>query len=207
MRISRQQAEENRARMLAAAGRLFRQRGFDGVSVADLTAACGFTHGGFYNHFASKAVLAAEATKAAFRDREDNPVYGGSLRRAIRAYLGKAHRDMVAAGCPAVALSGDAARATAPVRVAFADGIESMVQWFDDALARETPLAEAERRAAALNFVARLVGAVSLARAAPDDHALSSGVLEACLAGCLAEVERLSAPKTENGAGEPSALR
>ena len=40
---------------------MFRERGFDGVGVADLMEKAGLTHGGFYNHFASKEALIAEA--------------------------------------------------------------------------------------------------------------------------------------------------
>src|SRR5947209_11594852 len=62
MRLTQEESERNRKQILEVAGRLFRQRGFDGVGVDDLMKAAGFTHGGFYNHFASKAELEAEAS-------------------------------------------------------------------------------------------------------------------------------------------------
>src|SRR5437588_440855 len=62
MRLTQAESERNRKQILEVAGRLFRQRGFDGVGVDDLMKAAGFTHGGFYNHFASKAELEAEAS-------------------------------------------------------------------------------------------------------------------------------------------------
>src|ERR1041384_4886453 len=61
MRVTRAQAEQNRAHIVATAARLFRERGYDGVGVAELMATAGFTHGGFYKHFRSKADLMAEA--------------------------------------------------------------------------------------------------------------------------------------------------
>src|SRR5260370_17580808 len=61
MRLTQEQATENRQRIIETAGRLFRESGFNGVSVADLMKAAGFTHGGFYNHFPSKEALAASA--------------------------------------------------------------------------------------------------------------------------------------------------
>src|SRR5260370_8738435 len=64
MRLTKQQATENRQSIIDTAGRLFRESGFNGVSVADLMNAAGFTHGGFYNHFPSKETLAAEAALA-----------------------------------------------------------------------------------------------------------------------------------------------
>ncbi len=66
MRISKEAAAANRARVLDAAARLFREKGVDGIAVADLMKAAGMTHGGFYNHFDFKEELAAAAFKAAF---------------------------------------------------------------------------------------------------------------------------------------------
>ena len=60
MKVTKAQAEANRALVVETASRLFRERGFDGMGVADLMAA-GFTHGGFYKQFGSKADLMAEA--------------------------------------------------------------------------------------------------------------------------------------------------
>ena len=62
MKVTKAQAEANRALVVETASQLFRERGFDGVGVADLMAAAGFTHGGFYKQFGSKADLMAEAT-------------------------------------------------------------------------------------------------------------------------------------------------
>src|SRR5260370_22699570 len=64
MRLTQAESEQNRKRILEVAGRLFRQRGFDEVGVDDLMKAAGFTHGGFYNHFASKEELEVEASAA-----------------------------------------------------------------------------------------------------------------------------------------------
>ena len=58
MKVSRERAAENRARVIEVAGRLFREKGFDGVGVADIMKGAGLTHGGFYGQFASKDDLA-----------------------------------------------------------------------------------------------------------------------------------------------------
>jgi len=62
MKVTKAQAQENRKHIVETAATLFRKHGFDGVGVADLMAAAGFTHGGFYKHFNSKADLMAEAS-------------------------------------------------------------------------------------------------------------------------------------------------
>lgn len=61
MKVTKAQAQANRAHIVETASTLFRERGCDGVGIADLMAAAGFTHGGFYKHFPSKADLMAEA--------------------------------------------------------------------------------------------------------------------------------------------------
>ena len=54
MKVTREQAAQNRDRVLDVAARLFRERGFDGIGVADLMKNAGLTHGGFYGQFGSK---------------------------------------------------------------------------------------------------------------------------------------------------------
>ena len=46
MKVSKEQMTENRGRILTEAGRLFRDKGFDAVSVAEVMKAAGLTHGG-----------------------------------------------------------------------------------------------------------------------------------------------------------------
>jgi len=59
MRITKERVAENRERVVAEASRLFREKGFAAVGVAEAMRAAGMTHGGFYNHFGSKEALAA----------------------------------------------------------------------------------------------------------------------------------------------------
>src|SRR5258706_15635283 len=65
MRVTREQAVRTRERILDAAAKLFRERGFGGIGVADLMKAAGLTHGGFYGHFESKEDLMAQACEHA----------------------------------------------------------------------------------------------------------------------------------------------
>jgi AcrR family transcriptional regulator len=61
MRQSREEAARTHARIVEKAAVLFRERGIDGIGLADLMQEAGLTHGGFYKHFESKDGLAAEA--------------------------------------------------------------------------------------------------------------------------------------------------
>ncbi|MFC4070867.1 TetR/AcrR family transcriptional regulator [Actinoplanes subglobosus] len=132
-RVSQAQAAENRERIVATAARLFRERGIAGVSVADVTAEAGLTHGGFYRHFASKDALAAEAVASAFATQATQipPATADDGRRAvIDAYLSAAHRDDPGGGCPSAGFGGDVARATGgdATRQAYADGVEGFAR-------------------------------------------------------------------------------
>src|ERR1700686_5570431 len=61
MKVTKEKAAENRAALVHAAGRMFRERGIDGVGVAEISKAAGLTHGALYAQFPSKRALAAEA--------------------------------------------------------------------------------------------------------------------------------------------------
>src|SRR5271155_1144645 len=61
MKVSKEQSAENRAALVETAGRLFRERGIDGVGVAEISKAAGLTHGALYGQFPSKQALVAEA--------------------------------------------------------------------------------------------------------------------------------------------------
>jgi len=66
LRLTKEQAEQNRQLIVETASRMFRLRGLENVTVSDVMKESGFTHGGFYNHFKSKEELAAEALASAF---------------------------------------------------------------------------------------------------------------------------------------------
>jgi TetR/AcrR family transcriptional repressor of nem operon len=109
-RVSQAQARQNRERIVATAARLFRERGIAGVSVADVSAAAGLTHGGFYKQFESKDALVDEAIAYAFAEQAER--VGADFERDafLTTYLSKEHRDEPGAGCPSAGFAGDVAR-------------------------------------------------------------------------------------------------
>jgi len=185
MKVTKTQAQENRTRIVETASELFREHGYDGVGVADLMAAAGFTHGGFYKHFGSKADLMAEASACgmsqtvALTGTVDVPGF-------IRQYLSREHRDARATGCTLAALGGDAARQPEAVKATFAAGIEGLLAVLER---EDTELDAADRRKARarrIDTLAHLIGAVVLSRACPDDSPLADEILEVCRAALLA---------------------
>ena len=187
MKLTRQQAKTNRAAILEAAQRLFRERGFEGVGVADLMREAGFTHGGFYNHFPSKDALAAEACAEALS--KANAALADSLqrgkgnpwRRYLGAYLSKEHRDDPGSGCTLGALSADAARQGPELQAGFAKAIEQVIGIFADHLARASPAEpRASLRARAVQRFSEMIGALVLSRTvAGADPQLSEEILSA----------------------------
>ena len=118
MRASREKFAESRERILAVAAKLFREKGFDGIGLADIMKAAGLTHGGFYRHFASKDDLEAQATGVALATTTTDwsrLVEGAAaqpLAEFVGQYLSAEHRDDPGNGC-ALAMSG---HVTAPPR-------------------------------------------------------------------------------------------
>ena len=181
MKVSREQAAASRERILDAGTRLFRERGFDGIGVADLMREAGLTHGGFYGHFASKEELMAKAceralAKSAATWEALHARHGHEALAAMAdSYLSTRHRDNPGAGCIVAAVGEEAARHGPAVRRAFTQGVGSLL----DILARVMPgRSRAARRDKALATFASMVGAIVLARAV-DDPELSVQILEA----------------------------
>ena len=134
MRVTRAEAEKNRERIIETASRLFRERGFDGIGVAELMKVVGLTHGGFYGHFSSKEDLMAQACAHALKRSLDALQHaaeqGGenALSAVASTYLTATHRDQPADGCMFAALGAEAARHDSPVRSVFTQGVRSVVE-------------------------------------------------------------------------------
>jgi len=181
VRRSREEAARTRQDAVEAASRLFRERGLESVSVADVMSKLGMTTGGFYRHFESKDALAAEACAAALVGSALARDPTRSLEALVGKYLSKAHRDNPAEGCPLPALASDMRRQPAKVREAYTDGVR-------DALKR---ISQAAPGADAKALLAGMVGAVALARAV-DDEDLSEAILRDARAFWLRTLEERS---------------
>jgi TetR/AcrR family transcriptional repressor of nem operon len=159
------------ARLVESAAARFKERGVDGISLADLMKDLELTHGGFYKHFASRDELVTEALELALaqsgqvmRDRlfaADKPDVAGF----VDFYLDESHRDGRAAGCAVAALVGDAPRKSAAVQAQFRKQIERNLETLGEALG---PGSADESRATALLFLSALYGALTMARAVGD---------------------------------------
>ena len=169
MRYPAKETAVRHERIVKEASRLFRERGFENVSVGEVMKAAGLTHGAFYAHFDSKEELQAAAV-----------AYGQkvSLGRAQRSksnkkskgsfadlYLSRWHRDNPGDGCTMAALAQEVARSTPELKAAFEQGLEEILP------------AIGGGRKEAIFQAAAMIGGVVLARAVHDPR-LSDEILE-----------------------------
>lgn len=203
-RVSREQTDRNRLAIEQASARLFREKGFNGVSVADLMGAAGLTHGGFYGHFSSKDELAAVACANAFAQAagrwearmKNQPDAHSALHAILDPYLSTRMARNMGNGCPAATLSVDVAREShdKPVRAAYQAGTAQLVEILAALSPADGP---AERRKQALVQWSTMVGVMMLASATDGDpiaDELLAAVREHML-GDAARVHRRSHPK------------
>jgi TetR/AcrR family transcriptional repressor of nem operon len=183
MKVSREQAAQNRERIVEAAAQLFRERGFDGIGIADLMKEAGLTHGGFYGHFSSKEDLIAEASARALSrslavlSELAERASGDPLSAVAGAYLTGKHRDNPGAGCVMASLGPDISRQGPAVRHAVTHYVRSACDFLATLVRGKS---KAARRQKAISTYATLVGAMVIARAV-DDRALSQEILDAGL--------------------------
>lgn len=176
MKVTRAQAEENRRKVVEAAGRLFRERGVKGIGLAELMSAAGLTHGGFYKQFNSKDDLVSEACGQALAEgpvkwtrivdaagkRGEAP-----LAALVKRYLSPSHRERVGEGCALAGLGPDAVRHDAGLRRRFEAAVRAHAQVLEGVI-NDAPSASA-RADDALAALSTMVGALLLSRMVEDD--------------------------------------
>jgi TetR/AcrR family transcriptional repressor of nem operon len=201
MKITKTQSLANRARIVETASALFRERGYDGVGVAELMATAGFTQGGFYKHFGSKADLMAEAAEQSLSQSIasscDLDVAG-----FINVYMSRDHRDGRGGGCTMAALCGDAARQSDELKATFVSGVENTLAALEEKYQAGLDAPQQNIRAKMIDLLAHAIGAVMLSRACPDDSPLADEILEVChaeLLRSLPSAEQKTADEVQDG--------
>jgi len=169
MRYPAKETAAKHERIVKEASRLFRERGFENVTVSEVMKAAGLTHGAFYAHFGSKQELQEAAVAygqgvSADRARSRGAMITGR-RTYVERYLSPRHRDNPGEGCTMAALAPEVARSTSELKAAFERGLEEILA------------AQGGDRKEAIFETAALLGAISLARAVQDSQ-LSEEILE-----------------------------
>ncbi|WP_326543735.1 TetR/AcrR family transcriptional regulator [Pseudorhodoferax sp.] len=167
MKVTKEQAQQNKLALLEAAGQLFKEHGIDGVGVADVCRQAGLTHGALYKHFADKQDLAAQAFAHAFqaghgRAMRADAGHQRTLSTYLDRYLSLKVRDDMAKGCPLVSTACETARQGEAVSRSYADAFAELRAGVEATLPAEG--SPAERQALASTMVAALVGAMAISR-------------------------------------------
>jgi len=182
MRVSKEQAAQNRQKILTTATRLFRERGIRATGVDAITAAAGLTHGAVYSQFGSKETIAAEAMREAMAG--SRRIWQRMLERTgpgkvfpaiVSGYLSRDHRDSAGKGCLVAALGSEIAKQPEGVRDAFTTELVEGLEFLAELM---PPTGEADNYDDAIAAFAAMAGGLMLARAVSDER-LSQRILEA----------------------------
>lgn len=176
---SRADKAQTHERLVEAAAARFREKGLDGISLADLMKELGLTHGGFYKHFASRDALVTEAVEYAYQEGERTVArivddQGQlDLSRYVDFYLSDSHRGAPGSGCAISALSADISRRDEDTQARYRKQLDGIFA----RIGASFPGDKAEQRKQAIAFMTRMYGAILVARGA-GDSALSKEILD-----------------------------
>jgi TetR/AcrR family transcriptional regulator, transcriptional repressor for nem operon len=176
--MARSQAEKSqtRKRILEVTARRLREKGLDGIGLADLMKEAGLTVGGFYKHFADRDELVSEALKLGFGSWRRRQEKGEELsfQELVISYLNEEHRDNAGSGCVLSSLVGEIGRAKSETREVVTDNVRKDLELIASLLPH--PESEEARNKAIITLGA-LIGAIGLARAV-SDPSLSQEILQ-----------------------------
>jgi AcrR family transcriptional regulator len=185
MPYSPEHKARTRARIVAAARRLFNHRGFGQVSIDEIMGEAGLTRGGFYNHFQRKEDLYAEAVTHVL---SCEPGTGGRpasvrARQLVAEYLSDRRLSDLDGSCPLIAYPTDVARGGDGVKQAYRHVLCGLIKLLQGSLGNDT-----ESRSRAITMATLCVGGMMLARAV-DDAQLGKEIRNAAMAQALAIIE------------------
>lgn len=164
------QKEAGRAKVLASAGKGFRQRGFGGLGIDAIAKQAGVTSGAFYAHFKSKAEAFRESVVAGlvelrlgvgrFKSR-----FGVHWKQHfIEFYLTERRTCDLGDSCALQSLSADVARADDATKAMFEAELRQVIEAVESGQNGPTHV----NREQAIVLLALLSGGVTLARAVKD---------------------------------------
>jgi TetR/AcrR family transcriptional regulator, transcriptional repressor for nem operon len=180
---------EVKRKIVQSARRLFNRHGFENVSISQIMAGAGLTHGGFYSYFNSKSELYAEVLGCFFTDPQWKSCWEGVEvdlsssdvgPQVVRAYLSRQHFEDVENSCPMVALPTDVARSDENARSAFETVFQAMVSVLErSSIQNGTP-----RHVTAQATAALCVGGMVVARAMLN-RVVADELRDACMSVAL----------------------
>ncbi len=169
MRRSRKEKLDTHDRILTIAARRFREKGFQGVSVADIMSEAGLTHGGFYKHFESRDALVDEALQKMIQGArkglssalDDNEATG--VKAYINSYLSERHFSDPGDACPVATIAAEVSR-TPAAQDTFSEFFDRYANWIGSMM--EGPEENKQMRGAAI--ICAAAGTFAIARSLKD---------------------------------------
>jgi TetR/AcrR family transcriptional regulator, transcriptional repressor for nem operon len=197
--------QATRKRIIESARKLFNLHGFENVSVKQIMAGAGMTHGAFYEYFKDKSALYSEVLSCFLTDPNWGPRWEGinvdlaasdAGAQIIRAYLSRQHFDDVENSCPMVALPTDVRRSSPAVKKAFETVFLAMVDLLEESVSGQGRV----RREKAQGIAALCVGGLIVSRALRD-VSLADKLREACMAVALGLMDSSVLPRAKAEVG------
>lgn len=88
MKVRQARAQETRAKIIAAAEKLIKEKGFDAVQIVDITNEAGVGKGSFYTYFKRKEDIVAEIAHSKFESVRENSEHDkGDIVSRITSFL------------------------------------------------------------------------------------------------------------------------
>jgi len=179
VRKSKAETAKTRQRIVEVASEAFRNRGIEATGVAEIMAAAGLTHGGFYRHFGSKDELVTEAIALSRNDFVAGTAAAAdkgttALLKHFQSYVSPGYRDDLGGGCPLAANGSEIVRADAATRHKATEGFRAICE-------KAAPFMQAEgnedQADTAISVLTNMIGALTMSRMV-DDPKLSEQILE-----------------------------
>jgi TetR/AcrR family transcriptional regulator, transcriptional repressor for nem operon len=180
---SRAEKARTHERIVALASKKFREKGLEGIGIAELMRQAGLTVGGFYKHFGSRDDLVGQALGSAvgpWKSLADTAASGGPplmYDSLVDAYLSETHRNHPGTGCPVGALAGDVARSNKRTRAVLTKQVSQYIAWLADLIPDASGEDRGTARSRTVMSVCALVGAITVSRAVSDER-LSREILK-----------------------------
>ena len=190
-RYNKEQKEQTRERIIAAAGRTFRKGGYSGIGVDGLAKEAGVTSGAFYGHFSSKEDAFNETVKSGLKELNEGiekfqSDFGNKwISPFVDFYLGQKLTCELAEACSMPTLTPEVARSNKSVRETYQTQITKVIETIANGLPQMDSTARNQK---AWAFLCLLSGGVTTIRALADE-AISNEAVKAIKTAALKIVE------------------
>ena len=186
-RYNKEQKEQTRERIIAAARRTFRRGGYSGIGVDGLAKEAGVTSGAFYGHFESKEDAFNETVKSGLQELNEGiekfqAEYGDKWISAfIDFYLGQKLTCDLSEACSLPTLTPEVVRSNQSIRETYQVQISKVIETIAKGFPQMDPISRNQK---AWAFICLLSGGVSTIRAIADE-AISNVAINAIRAAAL----------------------